>query len=106
MPEVTPDQDVVATQGYLATDAVLLKAKLEYHQYRLLSADEVEVSGLSDEMVSWLLARPKPEDCTLSQWVAHNYGYHKPNDLRYFLTRIVGLWAIALSYLGARCAVA
>ena len=55
MPEVTPDQDVVATQGYLVTDAVLLKAKLEYHQYRLLSADEVEVlSGLSDEMISWL----------------------------------------------------
>jgi hypothetical protein len=98
MPEVTPDQDVVATQGYLVTDAVLLKAKLEYHQYRLLSADEVEVlSGLSDEMISWLLARPKPEDCTLSRWVAHNHGYHKPNDLRYFLTRIVGLWVIALS---------
>lgn len=98
MPEVTPHQDVLTTQGYLVTDAVLLKAKLEYHQYQLLSADEVQVlSGLSDEMVSWLLDRPKPEDCTLSQWVAHNHGHHKSNDLRYCLTRIIGLWVVALS---------
>ncbi len=98
MHEVTPHQGVVAEDGYLMTDAVLLKAKLEYHQYQLMSAHDVELlSSLSNEMIRWLITRPKPDNCSLSQWVAHNHGYHEPNELRYFLMRVVGLWVIALS---------